>query len=183
MSIQPHTLTYEQMMALFLETREQIQATAAIVKQTQKEIGALGSRVGDIIMGMVKGNIIDKFQDLGYDVTGCSSNKSFKNNKLGITGEIDLLLDDGDVAVLIEVKTTLRTPDVRRHIKRIEKYRRYANARGIGDKQRYVGAVAGAVVKGEAADFAQKNGMYVIVQSGDAFDILPLPEGFKAKEW
>ena len=82
MSTQPHTLTYEQMMALFLETREQIQATATIVKQTQKEIGALGSRVGDIIMGMVKGNIIDKFQDLGYDVTGCSPNKSFKNNKL-----------------------------------------------------------------------------------------------------
>ena len=32
-------------------------------------------------------------------------------------------------------------------------------------------------------DFAHENGMYVIVQSGEAVEIVQTPEGFKAKEW
>ena len=152
-------------------------------KVLDKKISDLGSRMGEIIEHMVRGNILDKFQDLGYDVTGCSPNKYFKNKKLNLEGEIDLLLDDGDVAILISVKTTLETEDVRKHIKKIEEYRQYTNARGVGEKQRYIGAIAGAVVKGDAAAVAQENGMYVIVQSGEAVDIVTPPEGFKAKEW
>jgi len=171
----------------FQETAEQIekmsQETGQKIKETNKQIAALGSRIGEIVKNMVAGNIIEKFQKLGYDVTGCSPNKSFKNKELGISGEIDLLLDDGKVAILIEVKTTLETADVRTHIKRLTKYRRYADARGFGDKQRFIGAVAGTVVKDEAAQLAQENGMYVIVQSGEAVKIIPPPEGFRVREW
>ncbi|MCL2742999.1 MAG: hypothetical protein FWE67_04025 [Planctomycetaceae bacterium] len=159
------------------------QALDKQMKRTDKKISELGSRIGKIVENMVAGNIIEKFQALNYDVTGCSPHKSFAVKKLGISGEIDLLLDDGEVAILIEVKTTLETADVRKHIERIEKYRRYADARGIGKTQRYIGAVAGAVIMGEAAQFAHENGMYVIVQSGKAVNIVPPPEGFTAKEW
>jgi len=51
------------------------------------------------------------------------------------------------------------------------------------ENQKAIGAVAGAVVEGDAAEFAQENGMYVIVQSGKAVEILTPPEGFKPKEW
>ena len=70
-----------------------------------------------------------------------------------------------------KVKTTLETADVRKHMQKIEKYRRYADARG--DSRRLIGAGAGVVVKGDAVDFACENGMYVIVQSGKAVKILP----------
>ena len=143
----------------FQETDRKIQETAEQMKKTSKKISELGSRIGKIVENMVAGNIIEKFQTLNYDVTGCSPHKFFEIKKLGISGEIDLLLDDGEVAILIEVKTTLETADVRKHIERIEKYRRYADARGIGKTQRYVGAVAGAVIMGEAAQFAHENGM------------------------
>ena len=165
------------------ETDRKFKETAEQIKETNKKISALGSRIGEIIESMVAGNILDKFQKLGYDVTGCSPNKSFKHKELGISGEIDLLLDDGDVAILIEVKTTLKTVDVREHIERLEKYRRYADARGIGDKRRFIGAVAGAVVSDEATQFALENGMYVLVQSGEAIEIVTPPDGFTAKEW
>ena len=169
------------------ETAEQIvkmsQETDLQIKKTNRQIAALGSRIGEIVENMVAGNILEKFQALGYDVTGCSPNKSFKNKELGISGEVDLLLDDGEVAILIEVKTTLETADVRNHFERLAKYRRYADIRGFGDKQRFIGAVAGTVVKDEAAQLAQENGMYVIVQSGEAVKIVPPPEGFVAKEW
>jgi hypothetical protein len=80
------------------------------------------------------------------------------------------------------VKTTLETADVRRHIERIEKYRKYMDAKGANAK-RFVGAVAGAVVDDDAMDFAHENGLYTIVQSGEAVEIVQTPADFKAKEW
>jgi hypothetical protein len=43
--------------------------------------------------------------------------------------------------------------------------------------------LAGAVVEDDAKDLAHENGMYVIVQSGKAVEIVTPPEGFRAKEW
>ena len=159
-----------------------IEETNRIMRETSKKISELGSRIGEIIENMVGGNIVAKFQALGYDVEDCCRNVSFKNRKLGISGEIDLLLGDGDIAILIEVKTTLETKDVRDHIERMEKFRRWVDARGV-DKRRFVGAVAGAVVDGDAAEIAFQNGLYVIVQSGEAVEIMAPPEGFVPKKW
>ena len=165
----------------FQETARRFQETARQMKAADKKISALGSRIGKIIENMVAGNIVEKFRAYDYEITQFHRNTTYEYKKLGIRGEIDLFLEDGEVAILIEVKTTLETADVRKHIKRLEEYRRCADARG--DKRRFVGAVAGAVVEGEARDFAHENGMYVIVQSGKAVEIMQTPEGFKAKEW
>jgi predicted AAA+ superfamily ATPase len=154
------------------------------IERTHKEVGALGSRIGEIIENMVAGNIEEKFNALGYhDIEKCSPNVKFRSRRLGIKGEIDLLLENGDVAILIEVKTALETSDVRKHIEKIEKYRRWVDSKSKGDSIRFVGAVAGVVVKGDAEEFAHENGMYVIVQSGEAVEIVTPPKGFVAKEW
>lgn len=196
MSTQQVPLTYEGILELFRETdrkfretdrkfREtdkKFQETAKQLKKTQKEVGYLSSSVGRVVESMVEGNIVDKFQAFGYGVTECFPRLPFVNKKLNISGQIDLLLEDGDTAVLIEVKTTLETTDVRKHIERMEKYRLYSNAKGNA-KKHYVGAVAGAVIMGDAKETAHENGLYVIVQSGDAVEIIKPPEGFKAKEW
>jgi len=211
MSQQQNALTYEGVLELirqvaelqketdrkFQETAEQMKETdrrmketdrivkenAEQIKETNRRVSSLGSRIGDIVENMVRGNIVEKFQALGYDVSEFTPNKPFKYKELGIIGEIDLFLDEGDTAILIEVKTTLETADVREHIERLEKYRRYIDAKYPGDKKRVIGAVAGAVVKGVAAEFAHENGMYVIVQSGDAVKIVTSPDGFQVKEW
>jgi len=152
------------------------------IKQTNKDVGGLSSSIGALVENMVKGNIVEKFEALGYsDLSDCRE-KKFKNKAWGIKGEIDLFVENGDIAILIEVKTTLETADVRDHIERLEKFRRCTDAKGV-DKRRFIGAVAGAIVKGDAADVAMENGMYVIVQSGEAIKILPQPEGFVAKKW
>lgn len=167
----------------FQETDRKIKETSAQIERTSQEVGKLTSRIGQIIENMVRGRIIKKFQALGYDVTGCSPNKDFKLEKLGISGEIDLLLDDGPVGILIEVKTTLKIDDILDHIERIENYRRYVDERGSGGQRQFIGAVAGAVIADNVTEFAQKNGMYVISQSGEAFDIISSPEGFVPKKW
>ncbi|MDR0327041.1 MAG: PD-(D/E)XK nuclease family protein [Planctomycetaceae bacterium] len=181
-------LTYEGVLEMFRETREQmqetnrqIQETWRIAREAHRKISSLGSRIGEIVENMVGGDkVIDLFQALGYEISQYHRNTSF-GRELGLRGEIDLFLENGNVAILIEVKTTLRTADVREHMERLEKYRRCADARG--DKRRFIGAVAGAVVEGEAEEFAHQNGLYVIVQSGESVEIIPVPEGFQAKEW
>ena len=159
------------------------QETDRQIKKTNKRIGDLTGSVGKIIEHMVAGdNIIAKFQELDYKIGDYSRNKKFgRDLPKDMRGEIDLFLENGDIAILIEVKTTLETKDVRTHIERLEKFRRASDMKG--DKRRFIGAVAGAVIDGDAEEVAHENGMYVIVQSGKAVEILPTPEGFKAREW
>jgi len=160
----------------------QMEKTDEQIRRTNQDVGGLTSSVGALVSSMVSGNIIEKFEALGYDdLDRCCEKQKFKNKKLGIKGEIDLFLENGDIAILIEVKTSLDTKDVRKHIERLEKFRRYSDVRG--DKRRFVGAVAGASIEEEAMEFAHENGLYVIVQSGDAVEIVTPPEGFVAKKW
>ena len=198
MSTQEVPLTYEGVMGMIRESarnfdrmmQESNEKFDRIMQETNRKISDLGSRVGEIVENMVAGNIVAKFQAKGYGVTDCKKNWPFKNKKLGIRGEVDLFLDDdpddgevAEIAILIEVKTALETYDVRKHIERLEKFRRCLDARGNTAKMRVIGAVAGGVIKGDADEVAQENGLYVIVQSGDAVEIVVPPEGFVAKEW
>ena len=72
----------------------------------------------------------------------------------------------------------------------------YADARKVGcrppggnvrysalEHRSVIGAVAGTVIAENVINFAHENGMYVIIQSARAVEILAQPEGFKAKEW
>ena len=159
------------------------QESAEQIKKTNHEIGKLGSRVGEIVENMVGGgNIIAQFRALGHHVIAYSRDKNFGERGTDASGQIDLFLEDGDIAILVEVKTNLKNDHVEEHVERMEKYRQWINARG-GDKKRYIGAVAGAVVADNVASFAQKKGFYVIVQTGDIFEIIKPPERFKAREW
>ena len=188
MSTQP--ITYEQMMAMFLETREQIAANAEQMKATDKlieevneAIGSLSNRVGEMVEKLVgEGNLVSQFRELGIKVKTHSRHKVFGYKGSAERGEIDLFLEDGDVAILVEAKTTLKMDHVKKHIERLEKYRRFVDADGNNGK-RYIGAVAGTVIAENVINFAHENGMYVIIQSARAVEILAQPDGFKAKEW
>ena len=204
MAVPQSPLTYEGMLEMFRETDRKIQRvteqqletdrkmqetdrrmkeTDRMIKATSREIGKLSSRVGEIIENMVGGgNIVAQFRALGHDVNAHSREKYFGVPGTDTSGEIDLFLEDGNTAILIEVKTKLKTDDIHEHVERMEKYRSWVNTKG-GDKMHYIGAVAGAVVEDNVVKFAQKNGFYVIVQSGNAFEIVAPPEGFEVKKW
>jgi len=165
------------------ETDRQIQETHRIAQKTSKDIGNLGNSIGRVIEHMVAGNnIIKKFKALDYVIESHSRNKQFGHTlPPDMQGEIDMFLENGDIAILIEVKMTLDAKDVNRHKQTLERFRRFSDTKG--DKRRFIGAVAGAVVEGDAEKVAHENGMYVIAQSGKSVEILPTPEGFQAKEW
>ena len=205
---QADPLTYEKILKLFKKTDRKFQETdrkmkenaaqmkesaarvdealeksAKQLERTQKEVGSLSSTVGRLVADLVAGDIVDQFRELGYKISSLSYEKKFGEPNSGNVGEIDLLLEDGGIDILIEVKTNLKIDDVRDHIERLAKYRRHTDSTGRGEKHRYIGAVAGTVVEPHVVDFAHENGLYVIVQSARATKILPRPDNFVAKKW
>jgi enamine deaminase RidA (YjgF/YER057c/UK114 family) len=109
-----------------------------------------------------------------------SRNHELEDQNKKRLAEVDVLLENGEYAMAVEVKTHLTTEDVKDHVKRMGILRRVADEHG--DRRKYLGAVAGAVIDQEVSAYAAKSGFYVISPSGETVDI-EIPEGFKARIW
>jgi hypothetical protein len=97
-------------------------------QETNKQTGYLGGRLGELAEHLVAPDILKKFNAMGYGFTRCNPNATFEDEALNLALEIDLFLENGHCAMAVEVKANLKTGDVKDHIKRMEKLRRYADA-------------------------------------------------------
>jgi hypothetical protein len=150
------------------------------MKETDRKISKLGSRIGDLVEELIFPNILEKFNKLGYVFGKAAPNVRFRALDGAYAAEVDILLENGDDVLAVEVKTHLTDADVRDHVNRMEKLRRYADDHG--DRRKLLGAVAGAIASEEVKAFAVKSGFFVLEQSGDTIQI-SVPEGFKPREW
>jgi hypothetical protein len=162
------------------ETDLQMKETDRQLKETGRNISKLGGRFGELVEHLVAPNLLEKFNARGFNFGRAGPNVIFKDPQGAFITEVDILLENGDTALAVEVKAKLTIPDVREHIARMEKLRRYADEHG--DKRRFVGAVAGAIIPKEVKPFAIKSGFYVVEQAGDTVKI-DVPEGFMPKQW
>jgi hypothetical protein len=162
------------------ETDRELRETERVVKETSRAIGNLGNKLGMVVEHLVLANIREKFNQLGYGFSKTVSNVIIEDRDMKIAMEVDAMLENGDYALAIEVKTQLNVSHVDEHAERMEKLRRYADERRDGRK--FLGAVAGAVVAENVKRYALKQGFYVIQQSGDTVTV-ENPEGFKPREW
>lgn len=150
-----------------------------LFKETDKKIGELGNRLGDFVEGFVAPGAVRLFRERGIEVTGLSRNVQKNHEKLGLGLEIDLLVTNGDVCVLVEVKSHLGVDDVNEHLERMEKFKplfpEYA------DKKVH-GAVAAMVLPEEVAKYAYRKGFFVIAQKGESVVLLN-DEKFTPMTW
>jgi len=156
-----------------------LQEVAKRQEENARQIGKLSSRMGEVVEHMVAPNLREKFRELGYDFPKANPNSDVSDRTNNIHLEIDVMLENGDKAMLVEVKTKPTTEDVQEHIKRLEKMRVYADLHG--DKRMFLGAVAGVVMTDNVKEYALKQGFFVIEPSGETFNIIP-PNN-KPKEW
>ena len=161
------------------ETNLQMQETDRQIKDFNRRFGDFTRRFGEVVEYMIAPNLCDKFNELGFDFHSAASGKRVRDYDNTIFFEIDVILENGDKAMLVEIKTKLTTEHVNDHKERMEKMRTYANLRG--DKRTFFGAVAGVVMEPNVKDYALKQGFFVIEPSGESFSITP-PES-KPKEW
>jgi len=165
------------------ELKESQKETERIIKESavdsNRRLGELTNRFGEIVEYMVAPKLCEKFLEFGLDFPRVNPG-SYVNDRVNkIFLEIDVMLENGDKAMLVEVKTNLTTERINKHISRLEKMRKYADLHG--DRRTFLGAVAGVVVTDEARDYALNEGLYLIEPSGENFNITP-PNG-KPKEW
>jgi hypothetical protein len=161
------------------ELTESQKETARQMQETDRRLGKLGNRIGEIVEHLVAPNLRIKFKELGLNFPQANPNADVCDYDNNIFLEIDIILQNGDKALLVEVKTKPTTKDVKDHIKRLEKMRVYADLHG--DKRAFLGAVAGVVITTSVKKYALGQGFYVLEPSGETFNIIP-PQG-KPKEW
>jgi len=135
---------------------------------------------GDFTEYTMAPKLREKFMELGLDFPKANRNTSVKDNKTKqILLETDVMLENGDKAMMVEIKTQLTVERINKHIERLEKMRKHADL--YGDKRTFLGAVAGVVVDDDVRKYALNQGLYLIEPAGADLNITP-PNG-QAKEW
>jgi len=161
------------------ETDRQMKETDRKINEIGKQFGNFTNSFGDVVEYMVAPNLQDKFQDLGLDFQLAGKDIKIRDRKNDIKFEIDIFLQNGDFAMLVEIKATLTISDINTHIERLGKMRKYADLHG--DKRTFLGAVAGIAISENAKEYALAQGFYLIEPTGEDFCIIP-PHN-KHKEW
>ena len=199
--VYPRGITFEQVWAALMENRELLKETDRIVKENARELkeqlkesreeadrqakdfnkrfGEFTNRFGEVVEYMIAPNLQKKFRELGFNFPKANPNSTVSDVENQIFLEIDVVLENGDRAILVEIKTKLTAGNVKDHIKRLEKMRAYADLHG--DKRSFLGAVAGVVMTSNVKNFALAQGFYVIEPSGETISITP-PDN-NPREW
>jgi hypothetical protein len=151
---QAHKETEESFKEFQRETRKAI-------KETQKNIGGLNNTLGSIVEHILTPGLPKKFKKLGYSFNRIATYKFAE----GVYAQIDGMLENGEQAVAVEVKATLRQADIDEHLVRMEKIRKYADEHG--DKRQFMGAMAATITDENTRNYALKQGLFVIEPSGE----------------
>jgi hypothetical protein len=150
------------------------------MKITDKKLGELTNRFGDMVEYMVLPNLVAKFEELGFTFTRANRTE-IKDREHNIFTEVDALLENGDKVMAVEIKTKPNIDDINDHIERMEKLRCYADLHK--DKRIYLGAVAGVVFSESDKVYTLKKGFYVIEPSGETFKITEPKGKYYPHEW
>ncbi|MCL1875624.1 MAG: hypothetical protein FWF87_05135 [Synergistaceae bacterium] len=184
-------LTFEKVWVALMESRQQMIESQQRIDESQqrieknitdlsKNIGGLGNSLGRLTEAMFSTELWKKFNELGFPFTKQGYHMKFSENEQ-LLAEADFFLENGEYAMPVEIKTDLSVNDVDEHLERITKIRQYMDMHG--DNRKLVGTVAGGIVSENVLKYAQRKGLFVLMQTGDSVAVADIPQGFKAREW
>ncbi|MEO5339834.1 MAG: hypothetical protein H7837_04855 [Magnetococcus sp. MYC-9] len=160
------------------ESDRQIQITAAQMRETDRKLDRLGSRLGEFVEGLVAPACRTLFAQRGIPV-----HKVSRRVEADLPGgrrmEIDLFVVNSDAVALVEVKSKLAVDDVRDHLTRLSEFKEFFPE--YADK-RAIGAVAGMVIEENVTRFAIGKGLFVIEQAGESVRMAN-EESFVPQAW
>ena len=161
----------------FQETDRKFQETDKKIKEVTESIGRLGNKLGDFIEEMVHPAAVRLFQERGIDVHEVHRNVTSTRDGEGI--EVDLLVVNDTDIIAIECKSTLGIDDIKEHLERLEKLKRLLPAYS---NKKVLGAVTAMVIPENVAQYAYRQGLYVIGQTGNQL-VVRNDLKFKPKFW
>ena len=134
-------------------------------KDFNRRVGHLDNRFGELAEHLVAPNIVKKFNALGYHFNDVAKERKFYREDGSLAAEFDILLENGETAVGVEVKSKPSERDIEEHIERLGFLRKRKDE--LSDKRKIRGAIAGAIMPESVRRAALRAGLYVIEQSGD----------------
>lgn len=141
------------------------------------QVAALTGKWGKFVEGLIVPSVERLFKERGIEVEKVSQRVRARKN--GRSLEVDIMAINGETAVLIEVKSTLKVVDVEEHLQRLAEFKQFFPE--YQDRRVY-GAVAGIVIDEGADRYAYQNGFFVIGEKGETVKILN-DKKFVPREW
>jgi len=160
------------------ENREFRKSLEAANKRSEK----FANKFGIFWELMIVPNIREKFNELGFHFESVGRNLEFdKPNTNGRTlAEVDILLENGDSAIVVEVKDNFKKKYLAEHLVRMKKLKtlpRFAN-------KKLYGAIAAGFVREESKQQAFEHGFYVLNRPDSMnVHIEQFPKGCKPRAW
>ncbi|MDR0909209.1 MAG: hypothetical protein LBM77_05525 [Spirochaetaceae bacterium] len=174
-------LDFPQVWTAIMQNSANIDRLTEEVRAVHQHVGGVGNTLGGIMEDMFASKIWDKFNAFGYTFTKAARDLILRDEKWNKIAEVDAFLENGDFVMAVEVKARLEVSDINEHLARLNKIRVYMNEHG--DKRKLLGAMAGGYVIDSVKEYAEKNGLYVLVQEGDSVIVAENPKEFKGKIW
>ncbi|MGR3317912.1 MAG: DUF3782 domain-containing protein, partial [Candidatus Anammoxibacter sp.] len=151
--IEKTSKTVEETSKTVKETSKALDVTRKTVEETSKSVNALTGKWGRFVEGLIVPAAERLFKERGIIIDKVSQRVKTHHN--GDTMEIDILAINGEYAVLIEAKSTLKVEDIKEHIERLADFKKFFPE--YKDKK-VLGAVGGIVIEEHSDIFAYKQG-------------------------
>jgi Holliday junction resolvase-like predicted endonuclease len=163
------------------ETDARFKETDVRFKETDKRIKAafdlFEGQWGKLMESLVEGDLINLLNQWGIKTTETSMRRKGSHN--GQNFEFDIIAHNGGEIVIIEVKTTLKTQDVKQFIEKLKAAKIYMQE--YKDYKIY-GAVACLRADSGSEVYAENEKLFVIKATGNSAHILNkkgfVPKGF-----
>jgi hypothetical protein len=171
----------------FKETDEKIRRlsedTDRKIKELSEEIkrvmGLFTSQWGRLVEALVEPGTLQLFKERGIKVNKTSKRVKLEDEEGNIIMEIDILLENEEVAVVTEVKTQVKVEDVKEFLEKLKKFKEYFPKY---KEMKVYGAVAGIEFEEGADRYAYKQGLFVLKFKEGMIKIAN-DKKFKPKEW
>ena len=161
------------------ETDRIVQETALQMKETDRRLkkaeGLFTTQWGKLMEALVEGDLLKLLNQKNIVVDDTTMN--MKGQHKEEDWEVDILASNGEEIVIVEVKTTLNLQYVKDFIYKLNKFTTWKPI--YKDKKMY-GAVAYLKANQGSAQYAEKQGLFVIRATGSSSSIIN-KKNFKPK--
>ncbi len=155
-----------------LETDKKFRETD---KKIKKAFDLFTSQWGRLVESLVEGDLPRVMQERGIMVKRTVERAKSDDDK---GYEFDIIAVNGDICVVVEVKTTLRPDDITEFLRKLRHFREWMPE--YAGKERILGAVAYIRIHSNSDKMAEKNGLFTIRATGKSAKIVN-PEDFEPK--
>jgi len=157
--------------ARFKDLEARFKETDAQFKKTDKRIKEafelFEGQWGKLMESLVEGDLIKILNERGIKIRDTSTRR--KGHYEEEQYEFDIIAHNGEGIIVVEVKTTLRVKDVKKHINRLKKIKTWIpEYKGF----KVYGAVAFLRAEEESDVYADKKKLFVIRATGDSAAIV-----------